>query len=49
MLDKAEALSALTGGGGQLDLSPEANQARLEHIYTMLDVLQERAKAAGDD
>jgi hypothetical protein len=47
MLDKAEALSALTGGG-QLDISPEANQARLERIHQLLDVFQERAEAAGD-
>jgi hypothetical protein len=49
MLDKAEALSALTGGAsGNLDMSPEANQARLPRLYEMLDVLEERREAAGD-
>jgi hypothetical protein len=50
MLDKAEALSALTGGSpDQLDLSPEANQARLSHLYEMLDVLEGRREAAARD
>jgi hypothetical protein len=49
MLDKAGALSALTGGAsGNLDTSPEANQARLFRLYEMLDVLEERREAAGD-
>jgi hypothetical protein len=49
MLDKVEALSALTGGAsGNLDTSPEANQARLSRLYEMLDVLEERREAAGD-
>jgi hypothetical protein len=49
MLDKAEALSAVTGGGrDQLDLSPEANQARIQRINQLLAVVSQRAREAGD-
>jgi hypothetical protein len=45
MLNKAELLAAQTGAIGREDVSPEQSIAR---ITQMLDVLQERAEAAGD-